>query len=155
MRSMDAIPLIKEFEHSSLTAYQDQGGIWTIGWGRARGVRAGDTCSALQAEGWLLEDAQFFETAVLGCVGKVTLSKNQLAALTSFCFNVGLGYKGVKSGFKELIIGGPSTMLVRLRAKDFPRAAEEFLRWDKVGGAPSAGLLRRRQAERALFLKAG
>lgn len=151
---MDAIPLIKEFEHSSLTAYQDQGRRWTIGWGRARDVKPGDTCTAAQAEAWLLEDAQFFELAVLGCVGKVTLTNNQLAALTSFCFNVGLGYRGVKSGFKELIIGGPSTMLVRLRKKDFRAAADEFLRWDKVGGAPSDGLLRRREAERALFLKA-
>jgi lysozyme len=152
---MDAIPLIKEFEHCSLIAYQDQGGRWTVGWGRARNVREGDTCTAAQAEAWILEDAQFFETAVLACVGKVTLTDAQLAALTSFCFNVGLGYKGVKSGFQELIIGGPSTMLVRLRQKNFPAAAEEFLRWDKVGGNHSVGLRRRREAEKALFLKAG
>jgi GH24 family phage-related lysozyme (muramidase) len=33
------------------------------------------------------------------------------------------------------------------------RAADEFLRWDHVGGVESAGVERRRKAERALFMQ--
>jgi hypothetical protein len=41
-----------------------------------------------------------------------------------------------------------------LRAKHWSAAADALLAWDKAGGVRVAGLARRREAERALFLAA-
>ena len=148
----EGVLLIKGFENCSLTAYRGKDGIWTIGWGRARGVKEGDTCIQAQADQWFLEDLAEFERLVLACI-PVNLTDNQLSALVSFVFNVGLGYKGIKDGFKVLMSGEPSTMLKCLVASNFADAGAEFPRWDKVSGVPCAGILRRRLAEQALFLK--
>jgi lysozyme len=42
-------------------------------------------------------------------------------------------------------------MLRCLNAGDFSGAADQFERWARAGGVVVAGLLRRRQAEEALF----
>lgn len=146
--------LIKSFESCALAAFWDKlGKVWTIGWGRTRGVREGDTCTQDQADTWFLEDLAEFELLVSNCVGDDTLSPNQFSAIVMFCYNVGLGYPGQKDGFKVLKSGEPSTMLKRIRVRDFAGAAAEFPKWDHVGGAECAGILRRRMAEQALFLK--
>jgi lysozyme len=38
---------------------------------------------------------------------------------------------------------------------DYQGAADEFLKWTKAGGKVLNGLVRRREAERALFLSGG
>jgi lysozyme len=38
---------------------------------------------------------------------------------------------------------------------DYDGAAVEFLKWNKAGGKVLNGLVRRREAERALFLSGG
>lgn len=153
--NQEGIDLIKSFESCALTAYQDSGGVWTLGWGRARNINEGDTCTQEQADAWLLEDIADFEGLVINCIGlKICLTNNQFSALVSFCFNVGLGYKGQKDGFQVLKSGQPSTILRCIRAADFIDAASEFPKWDKINGVPSAGILRRRLAEQALFVKA-
>jgi len=43
-------------ESCRLTAYQDPGGIWTIGWGRAHGVEPGMICTQNQADQWFRKD---------------------------------------------------------------------------------------------------
>ena len=45
-----------------------------------------------------------------------------------------------------------STLLRLLNAGNFQAAADQFPRWDRAGGKEVAGLLARRNAERALFL---
>jgi lysozyme len=42
-------------------------------------------------------------------------------------------------------------MLRDLNSGDFANAAEQFDKWDHAGGKVVAGLLRRREAEQALF----
>lgn len=74
-----------------------------------------------------------------------SLQKYQMAALISFSYNVGI------TGLKT------STLLRRLLMDDLQGAADEFLRWDKMHLADgsvveSPGLLRRREAERSMFL---
>ena len=147
--------LIKSFESCSLTAYRDQGGRWTLGWGRARGIGAGDTCTQDQADAWFLEDLAEFEMLVQNCVPGDTMGPNQFSAITCFTYNVGLGQKGVKDGFYVLANGEPSTIRTCILAEDYPAAAVEFPKWNHVGGMVSAGLIRRRAAEQALFLKEG
>jgi len=67
-------------------------------------------------------------------------------AVVCLGFNIGLG----------ALLG--STLMARLRAGDWAAAADEFLRWDKATNPKTgkkerlAGLTRRRQAERDLFL---
>ncbi len=151
--TLEAQLMIKSFETCSLVAYQDQNGRWTIGWGRARGVKEGDTCTQAQADAWFLEDIADFEGLVLHCLNLTPISNNQLSALVSFVFNVGLGQKGVKDGFQTLKNGDKSTMLKCLLARDYEGAAGEFVKWDKVGGAESRGILRRRGAELDMFLE--
>jgi len=45
-----AKPIVKEFEGLRLQAYLCPAGVWTIGYGHARGVRKGDTITQDAAE---------------------------------------------------------------------------------------------------------
>jgi lysozyme len=132
--------LIKSFETLKLAAYLDQRGRWTIGWGHTGpGVIENLTCTPEEAEAWFQDDTQ---AAVNGVDTSITtnVTQNQFDALVSFTFNVGVGAEG------------HSTMAKLINARDFAGAAAQFPLWDHVDGVPNAGLLRRRQAEQALFL---
>jgi lysozyme len=132
--------LIESFEGLKLTAYQDMVGVWTIGYGHTGAdVRPGLSISAAQAEALLAADLGRFEQGVARLV-TFLLNQHQFDALVSFSYNLGLG--SLQN----------STLLKLLNSGDVAGAAEQFLRWDKAGGVQVAGLLRRRQAERALFL---
>lgn len=131
--------LIKSFEGCKLTAYLCPANVWTIGWGRTTGVKRGQTISQAQADSWLEEGYDAFERKVLASV-KVPLTDNQLGALVSFAYNVGIG--ALKS----------STLLRLLNAGDYRAASMQFARWNKAGGRVLRGLTRRRAAEAALFI---
>ena len=140
--SSEGIALIKEFEGLSLTAYPDPGTggePWTIGYGHTGGVKEGDVITQDQADEFLRKDIRNFEKCVNTYVN-VPITQSQFDALVAFCFNVGCG------NFKK------STLLAKLNAEDDVGAADEFLRWNRAGGKVMAGLTRRREAERALFL---
>lgn len=133
------VHLIKTFEGLRLKAYQDAVGVWTIGYGTTRGVKPGQEISEVQAEALLKADLNRFEQAVSQAV-RVSINDNQFAALVSFTYNVGSG--ALRS----------STLLKKLNFRDIYGAANEFPRWNRAGGRVLAGLTRRRNAERALFL---
>ncbi|MEF0148259.1 lysozyme [Pseudomonas guariconensis] len=139
--SQRGVSLIKSFEGLRLQAYKDAVGVWTIGYGTTRGVNAGMKISKEQAERMLLNDVQRFESEIERLV-TVPLSQNQWDALVSFTYN--LGSANLES----------STLLRKLNAGDYAGAAEQFQRWNKAGGKVLAGLTRRREAERSLFLEA-
>ena len=134
--------LIQAFEDLRLEAYQDVGGIWTIGWGHTgKEVVKGLVISRATAD-------LLFEADVRSAVGSVGLllaetpleiSQNAFDALVSFVFNIGHGHF-VKS-----------TMLRLLKAGDFNGAKGQFKRWVKVGDDVSRGLINRRAAEELLF----
>jgi lysozyme len=44
---------------------------------------------------------------------------------------------------------------MKYNREDYEGAADEFLKWNKAGGKVLNGLVRRREAERALFLSGG
>ncbi|NUG12423.1 lysozyme [Acinetobacter seifertii] len=143
--SNSGISLIKSFEGFRLKAYDDGVGVWTIGYGTIKypngiRVKAGDSCTVQQAEDYLRNDLAVFENAVNRLV-KVKLTQNQFDALVSFTYNLG-----------ETNLG-KSTLLKKLNAGDYQGAADQFLVWNKAGGKVMNGLVRRREAERALFLK--
>lgn len=127
------------FEGLRTTAYRDQRGIWTIGYGHTANVKEGDTCTPEQALTMLSLDLMTADAAVKAAIAP-TLSQNEFDACVSLAYNIGGG------AFLH------STVAKLINALDFPGAAEAFLMWDKTNGAVNPGLLRRRQAERALFL---
>ena len=69
----------------------------------------------------------------------IALSQDEFDALVDFVFNLG------KGAFEE------STLLKDLNSGDIAAAATQFDPWDHAGGAVVAGLLRRREAEVAMF----
>lgn len=139
--SQRGVSLIKSFEGLRLLAYRDAVGVWTIGYGATRGVKAGMSITKEQAERMLLNDVQRFEPEVARLV-QVPLTGNQWDALVSFTYN--LGAANLES----------STLLRLLNRGDYPGAAGQFPRWNKAGGKVLPGLVRRRAAERVLFLEA-
>lgn len=136
--SRAGLGLIKTFEGCKLAAYKCPAGIWTIGYGRTTGVKRGDTCSQEQADEWLVEEYDAFEREVLNLI-KVPLTSNQLGALVSFTYNLGV------HSLKE------STLRRLLNEGDYEGAASQFARWNRAGGRILNGLVRRRAAEAALF----
>jgi lysozyme len=119
-------------------------GVWTIGYGSTRGLTGEpitaatpfvDQATALKM---LSRDASGAATAVATHV-EVPLGDNQVAALTSFVYNLGAGaFEG-------------STLLRVLNEGDYAAAAAQFTEWDHAGGHVVQGLLNRREKEAALF----
>lgn len=138
--SKRGLDLIKEYEGFRADAYLCPAGVWTIGYGTTKGVKKGDKVTKEQAERMLADDVAAFEQSVISAV-KVPLNQNQFDALVSLTYNLGAG--NLRS----------STLLRMLNTGDYTGAAEQFLRWNKAGGKVLAGLTRRRESERALFLE--
>lgn len=148
------LALIKEFEgyHRALpdgrcTAYQEKINgrldIPTIGWGCTRGVKMGDVWTVEQAEAALLHEISSHVARVVRLV-TVDLNQNQFDALVSFDYNTGgLTLKGVK----------PSGVLAAVNSGNFDNVANKLAQWNKFKGAVVSGLVRRRTAEIALFMK--
>lgn len=93
--------------------------------------------SQAEADARLMAAYNKIEDEVLLLVN-VPLNENQLGALVSFSYNLGVGALG------------KSTLRKKIEAHD-PTAADEFQKWDFAGGKQVPGLLRRRLAEAKLF----
>jgi lysozyme len=138
--------LAEPFEGRRLKAYHDPVGFPTQGCGRLLSrVKWEDlskypdiddaTCDA-----WLSEDLEKKGLSPVIKLTTVALSPEQLAALIDFCFNCGGGnYQA-------------STLRKRVNDEDWEGAAEQFGRWVYAGAVRLPGLVRRRAAERDLFL---
>lgn len=136
--------LIEEFEGFKTNAYPDpatHGDPWTIGIGttvypNGQKVKKGDTCTHTQALEWLEHDCAKFATFV------PEGNPNQFSAMVSLCYNIGPGNFN-KSSVRRLHV-----------AHDYVGAAKSFLLWNKAGKPPKvmAGLTRRREAEKKLYL---
>ena len=133
-----AIPVIKEFEGCRLKAYKCPADVWTIGYGHTDGVKEGDEITQQEADRLLASDVELFSTGVQRLVAS-DINRNQLGALTSFAFNVGLG------NLRH------STLLKLVNAEKFTEAADQFARWNKAAGKPLKGLTKRRESEAKLY----
>lgn len=145
------IKAIKNFEGLRLTAYRDEAGIWTIGYGStryhdAKAVKPGDKlASEAQASALFKNTLMPYENTVRQYV-KVSLTQNQFDALVSFSYNAGAGALPA------------STLLKKLNSGDYLAAADQLLLWNKITDQhtgqklASATLTARRKKERALFL---
>lgn len=132
-----------------LKAYPDPatgGEPWTIGIGHTSAagppkVTKGMTITAAECDEILSWDLATFEAAVSKAV-TAPVNQYQFDALVSLAFNIGAG------AFAK------STLVKKLNARDYGGAADQFLVWNKAAGKVMKGLVTRREAERALFLKA-
>lgn len=143
MKASDAgIALIKEFEGFRESVYKDVGGLPTIGYGHL--VHVGElfgTLTEAEATALLCCDLEIAEACIEAAVD-VDLQQCQFDALCALVFNIGC------SNFKR------STLLQKLNRGDYIGASEEMPKWSRVGLNQVAGLLRRREAEKAMFLSA-
>ena len=123
---------VKEFEGCRLSAYQDSGGVYTIGWGHTNGVKQGDTCTQAQADQWLASDIQWAVAAVNHYAGIVP--QGVFDALVDFTYNVGTR--------------GLLAVIPYVNRKDWQRLCYSLSLYvhDRAGNA-LAGLVRRRKAE--------
>ena len=132
------VNFIKRLEGCKLTAYQDIGGTWTIGYGHTRGVKEGDEISPHIANSMLETDLIMFEIELNRLV-RVDLEPNQYDALLSFIYNLGA------TNLKD------STLLQYVNERKFDLVPDEIRKWNKVDGEVSLGLTRRRQLEALKF----
>lgn len=86
------------------------------------------------------DDVSSFERGVLRLAPNLSGRQGAFDACVAFSFNVGLG------NFQR------STIRQKIGRKDWDGAAEAFMDWTKAGGKVLKGLVRRRDAERVLFL---
>lgn len=142
--SEQAEELIKGFEGLRLKAYQDTGGVWTVGWGHTGAdVTPGLQISIDRAEQLLRQDIATKAVAPIFYHITVPLNDNQMDALTSLVFN---------EGSKPLCM----TLGAKLNAQDYAGAANEFDKWvygHTINGMEILpGLVKRRAAEKKVFL---
>lgn len=142
--SNKCLDLVKEFEGCRLTAYRDEVGVWTIGYGITNSdfkitkkiIRKGMKISKATAEKWLEESLnKKYLPLVLEYDKQYNWNQNELDALVSFCYNIG--------SIKQLTADGTRSKTV---------VASKILQYNKAGGKVYRGLTRRRKAERELFL---
>ena len=138
-----AMKAIKVFEGCKLKAYKCSAGVWTIGYGHTNGVKEGMVITQQQAEAYFENDVMEFLSPVQKQVGNIC-NANQIAALTSFAFN--LGNEALKK----------STLLkvIKKNPQNFTEIRKEFMRWVYVDEKVIDGLKKRRQEEADLFEKA-
>jgi lysozyme len=138
-----ALELIKRFEGFRARAAQLPDGRWTIGHGHSKTAREGAEVTLDDAEALLIYDLRQV-TQVLDEVVFTPLTQNQVDALASFVFNIGV------DNFRD------STVLRRINAGAMHEAAFALEIWRKADFAGERivvdALVRRRAVEKSLFL---
>ena len=137
--SEKGLAFIREWEGCELKAYKDGGGVWTIGVGHTGpDVKPGMTITQFEADELLRLDVEDHDISRF--LGDVPTSQNQFDAMSSLAFNIGL------ERFRN------STVLKRHKLGNKMGAANAFLLWHFDNGKPVKGLMRRREAERKVYL---
>ncbi|HOP19253.1 MAG TPA: lysozyme [Parvularculaceae bacterium] len=135
--------LIKGYEGLRMSAHYAPSEQWTVGYGHTSSARHGMSVTEGDAERLLREDVRPIETVLADTV-RAPLNQNEHDALVSLIFNIG------EENWRK------STVLRKLNAGDKLAAAQAFEMWTKarVNGELVAldGLMRRRAAEKSLFL---
>lgn len=147
------IEFIQRWEGSQAKAYRDVAGLLTIGVGHlltrdelssgkiminGEAIRWRSGLSDDQIDQLLRQDLQPAMQAVNG--ERLTLRQQELDALVSLVFNIGVG------AFRK------STLLKRMHSGDYVDVPAQMLRWVYAGGQRVQGLINRRRAEADLWL---
>jgi lysozyme len=163
--SEKGIHLMHLFEGYRDKPYKCSAKIWTVGYGHAMyadqlrlpNARVGNYSGMIrdeyplkpqdnrvwskpELEALFKDDLVSFERGVLRLAPNLDGRQAKFDACVCLSYNIGLG-NFQRSGIRQKILRG-----------DWENAAEGFLDWSKAGGKVLKGLLRRREAEKALFL---
>lgn len=149
--SENGLNLIKTFEGCILKSYDDYNnvvlskgqkatGTPTIGYGHIEGVYSGQVITQVQADELLKTDMIKYCNMVQALIDRdiilFEVNQNMFDSLTSFCYNLGQGN------------------LIRLcNNRNASEVAEHMTAYINKGSVWEEGLLRRRNAEKDLFLK--
>lgn len=120
-------------------AYQDIGGVWTMGYGFTLGVKKGDLITPEAAVKRLEEEAAVFGEQVYALCSATT-AQFELDAMTSLAYNIGI------NAFKK------SSVLREHNRGNRGAASEAFRLWNKVKGVSILGLTLRRASEAKCYL---
>lgn len=144
--SENCLQIIRASEGFRARPYLCPAGVPTIGYGSTRyedgrAVTLVDPpiTEARAQQIMLATLAAEYAPAVLRYV-QVPLTQGQFDALVDFAYNA--GPQNLRT----------STLLRKINAGDFSGAAAEFPKWNKGGGKVQPGLVKRREAERRLFV---
>ena len=143
----ELLELIRFFEGLELEAYQDTGGVWTIGYGHTGPeVRRGMSITEDQAEELLMQDAaEAVRGTILLCPILAEKEAWKLIAISDFTFNLGVGRLRT------------STLRQCINTGAFKDVPTQLRRWvlgtDSTTGEKKrlAGLVKRREAECSLW----
>ncbi len=147
--SQNGINLIKYFEgcptdaDGNVVSYRCAANKPTIGYGSLKlidgsPVEDGMKISKQDAENLLAHELHEYEGYINDMV-EPDLKQNEFDALVSWVFNLGPSNLAA------------STLLKRLNMKMWNDIPNQIKRWNKVGGVPNEGLMKRRNAEALLF----
>lgn len=115
--------------------YSDSVGVQTIGFGTTAGVKPGQHITVERALVKLGTNVTEKERVMKACLGNVPLYQNEWDAYVSLTYNIGTG------AFCK------STLVKRLKNRDYPGACKEILKWNRAGGRVNDGLVKRRRDE--------
>jgi lysozyme len=139
MATETLITIVASFEGFRAKAYKCPAGVWTIGYGETKGVKPGDTTTEPEAREQLARRLDEFQQGVVKSLAGATYTQNQLDAMTSLAYNIGL------SAFQR------SSVCRHHRTRDYTAAKASFAMWVKAAGKTLPGLVRRREAEAKLY----
>lgn len=138
-----AIDLAEEFEGCHLVAYPDP----EYGWRKASVGYGATGASIVEGTVWTQEEADADLLYRMEGIGThidtlvtVPISDEQKAALCDLAYNIGLGALS------------RSMLLACVNANHMQGAADQFMAWTQSNGVELEGLVKRRDAERALFM---
>lgn len=136
--SKKGLDLIMSFEGCHLTCYADSKNVPTIGYGHTGDLKRSDvgtlTITQQQAEEFLKSDLSSAERKVNKYYDRYKWTQDEFDALVSFAFNIG--------NIDQLTDNGTRSRSV---------ISKKFLEYTKCGNKVLPGLVKRRQAEHALF----
>lgn len=148
MPSDNCFNLIKKEEGLRLKAYPDPatgGDPITIGYGSTRyedgsKIKLGDVITEERATYLLRLDVARRCIVLASLVAPTRINQNQVDALLSFIYNVGIG------AFEK------STLLKKVKTNPFDQSIRtEFMKWKRAGGKVLPGLEKRRIQEANLY----
>lgn len=136
--------MVAFFEGCKLSAYTCPAGVVTIGYGSTyyedgKPIKLGDTITKERAVELKLNVLQGFIKELKSLLKK-TYQDHEFYAMLSLLYNIG-GKQFSKSSVLRYFNQGDKDM-----------AADSFLLWNKAGGKVLLGLVRRRRAEKCMFL---
>lgn len=147
--SENGLLFIERFEGFEHKRYLDSTGTPTIGYGTTASAGVVDplpeTCTSFEAERWL---ELYVNRDVIPAIEQATyageriFNQNEVDACCSLGYNLGAGIFS-----EEHTIG----QHIRDHQYTHARIGEDFLLYEDAGGVRLAGLVTRREAERALF----